>query len=559
MDIGQEPLYRQIEKLLAGEIVLPDIQRDFVWTGTQIPRLLDSLYQEWPVGSVLLWNTNLDIPTKPAAVVQSISTTVKPAILLDGQQRLTTLARVMAPERVPTGEKALDVRFNPQNREFKNANAVNRKDPYWIPASQILQEGAQFRELVRPLALPPDQEDAWIDLLSIVAQRVRNYMLPIQTIHEDEYETVAEIFNRVNTGGRRLSKGDLVMGSLAARWRGGREVIEDFEVELRNNQWGINREVLLRIMSVLTRNRPNHIRLLDLRSEDEWRSGWEKTERAVRHAVQFVRDDARVPSRSLLPTEYAIVVPAVLLHDRSGSLAAGDAERLSVWIYLSSAFGHYSGSLETTLAADVNALRRADTDVLAELGRMAQEPRTPGARLTAEDLRGKTQRSPLLRLMQLRAVQTGAQSWWSHRAITHDPLTKGLSVEVHHIFPRAWLKKNDLGSHAELDTLANFGFLSKHDNIKISDGDPAQYLQAATREELEAQWVPTDPALWQAASFDDFCAERRRLIANGLNDMLGLTIAATEEQPLAADESPEPELGAWAENGIGMTVERAGA
>jgi hypothetical protein len=554
MDIGQEPLYWQIKKLLAGEIVLPDIQRDFVWSGTQIPRLLDSLYQEWPVGSVLLWNTTLDIPTKTAAIVQGSSTTVKPAILLDGQQRLTTLARVMAPERVPAGEKTLDVRFNPQTREFKNANAVNRKDPYWIPASEILREGAQFRELVRPLALPSDQEDAWTDLLSILAQRVRNYMLPIQTIHEDEYETVAEIFNRVNTGGRRLSKGDLVMGSLAARWRGGREVIESFEAELRSIQWGINREVLLRIMSVLTRNSPNHIRLLDLRSEDEWRDGWDKTERAVRHAVQFVRDDGRVPSRLLLPTEYAIVVPAVLLHDRGGALAAGDAERLSVWIYLASAFGHYSGSLETTLAADVNALRRPNTDVLEELTRMAQEPRTPGAKLTAEDFRGKTQRSPLLRLMELRAVQNGAQSWWSHRAVTHDPLTKGLSVEVHHIFPKAWLKRKGLGSHAELDTLANFGFLSKYDNIKISDGDPAEYLRSATKEELEAQWVPPEPDLWQADCFDDFCVERRRLIANAMNDMLGLSVTTADDEPLAADETPEPELGAWAENGIEIDV-----
>jgi hypothetical protein len=557
MDLGQEPLYRQIEKLLAGEIVLPDIQRDFVWTGTQIPRLLDSLYQEWPVGSILLWDTVLDIPTKHAAVVQGEPVGVKPAILLDGQQRLTTLARVMAPDRLPPGEKRLDVRFHPLLREFKNANAVNRKDANWIPASEILREGAQFRDLVKPIGLGQDQEDEWTDLLSRVAQRIRNYMLPVQTIHEDEYETIAEIFNRVNTGGRRLSKGDLVMGSLAARWRGGREVIEDFEHELRGIQWGINREVLLRIMSVLTRSSPNHIRLLELKTMDEWRDGWHLTENAVRHAVQFIRDDARVPSRALLPTEYVVVLPAVLLHDHGGVLAAGEAEGLSVWLYLASAFGHYSGSLETTLAADINVLRRPGADVLAELTRMAQEPRTPGARLTAEDIRGKTMRSPLLRLMEIRAVQNGAQSWWSHRAITDDPLTKGLALEVHHIFPKAWLRRNGLGAHPELDTLANFGFLSKYDNIKISDGDPAAYLRQATPEELEAQWVPSDPDLWQINRFDDFCTARRRLIADGLNRMLGLSVDAAVEEPLAADEAPEPEIGAWAEGELVDDVEVA--
>ena len=189
MDIGQEPLYRQVEKLLSGEIVLPDIQRDFVWSRPQIPRLLDSLNNEWPIGSVLLWTTILDIPTKRAAVEQGNAVGVKPAILLDGQQRLTTLARVIAPDSTPKGEKQLDVRFHPGSGEFQNASAVSRQDPSWIRASEILRDGAQFRELVRPLGLPQDQEDEWTDLLSGVAQRVRNYMLPVQTIDENDYET----------------------------------------------------------------------------------------------------------------------------------------------------------------------------------------------------------------------------------------------------------------------------------------------------------------------------------------------------------------------------------
>ena len=547
MDIAQEPLYRQIERLLAGEIVLPDIQRDFVWSGTQIPRLLDSLNQEWPVGSILLWNTSLEIPTKAAAVVQASAVGMKPAILLDGQQRLTTLARVMAPDQAPPGTKRLDVRFHPELREFRNANAVNRKDPKWIPAPEILKSGAQFRELVKPLGLDPSVEDEWTDTLSTVAQRIRNYMLPVQTIHEDDYETVAEIFNRVNTGGRRLSKGDLVMGSLAARWHGGRERIEEFEAYLRGREWGINREVLLRIMSVLTRNSPNHIRLLDLKTKDEWREGWERTEAAVKAAVGFLRDDARVPSKAMLPTEYVVVIPAVRFADQGGALAPGEADLMSRWVFLASAFGHYSGSLETALAADVNVLRSGVGTPLEDLGRMAQEPRTPGARLTPDDVRGKTNRSPLLRLMQLRAVQKHAQTWWSHRAITHDPLEKGLAVEVHHVFPRAWLKKNGLASHPELDTLANFAFLSRYDNIKISDGDPAIYRKDATEKELRDQWVPSDSDLWTSARFDDFCTERRRLIASDLNEMLGLSVTSQEAEPLVADEVPEPEVGAWAE------------
>lgn len=183
IDLGHEPLYRLVEKLAAGEIVLPDIQRDYVWRGTQIPRLLDSLNKEWPVGSILLWDTSLKIPTKPVAIVQGRPAGSKPSILLDGQQRLSTLARVMAPDAVPEGEKSPDIRFNPETNEFRTANAVNKRDHAWISVSEMLQQGAQFRELVKPLGLEQEQEDAWTDVLSRVASRIRGYMLPVQTVH----------------------------------------------------------------------------------------------------------------------------------------------------------------------------------------------------------------------------------------------------------------------------------------------------------------------------------------------------------------------------------------
>lgn len=551
MDLGHEPLYRLVEKLASGEIVLPDIQRDYVWGGDKIPRLLDSLYREWPVGTVLLWSTGLSIPTKPAAVLQGTPATSKPAILLDGQQRLSTLARIMLPDAIPPGEKHPDVRFNPETREFKTANAVQKHDRRWIAVSEILRSGAQFRELIKPLELDEAQEDAWTDALADVARRVREYSMPVQTVHVDDYETVAEIFNRVNTGGTRLSKGDLIIGSMAARWSGGRDAIESFESEMRAAGWPINREVLLRIVSVLALDSPNHIRLLELKTEQAWIVGWTDAVHAVRNAVAFLKDDARIPTRAMLPTDYVLLLPAVFLHDFSASFQPGEAAQLARWVYLSSAFGHYSGSLETVLTSDVRLVRnpffrQERPRLMQELIREAQAPRRPGTRLTGEDIRGKKGRSPLLRLLQLRATQTGAQSWLSNRAITYDPQHNGLAVEVHHIFPRAWLKKNDLGDHPEGDAMANFAFLSKWDNIKIGAGDPAKYLAKADPAALAAQWIPNNPTLWTAERFEDFCAARRVLIADALNEMLGLD-EAHEQQPLEADTTPEPELGAWSE------------
>lgn len=562
MEIGHERLAKLVDRLLGGEIVLPDIQRDFVWKGSRIPHLLDSLYREWPVGSILLWQTELEVPHKEAAVLQGTPVGVKPAILLDGQQRISTLARVMAPEKVPEGQRPPDIRFHPARNEFRTANAVSVRDPAWISVSEILRPEAQFRDLLKPIDLSTDEGDAWYEILSHVAGRIRNYRVPVQTVSIDDYETVAEIFNRVNTGGRSLSKGDLIMGTMAARWppapahgkhpadEGGRRRIEAFEEEVAAKNWPLNREVLLRIMSVLTNGSPNHTRLLGLREADEWKQGWESSVEAINHALAFLKNDAGIPARSLLPTEYVLLVPAVFLDAAAGVFASPEErEMLRRWVYLASAFGHYSGSVETTLGADVKAVREMPReDLLPYLIAMAQDPRTPETRLVDGDLLGKTRKSPLLKLLQIAAVGGDAKSWRSHRAITYDPDSRGMAVEIHHVFPKNWLRKNGQADHPELDTLANFAFLSKHDNIKISDGDPVEYLAEADPGELESQWIPIDPELWRAERFTDFCAARRQLLVGALNDLLGLTGPGEDHEPLDADEAPEPELGAWAED-----------
>lgn len=355
MEIGHERLVKLVDRLLAGEIVLPDIQRDFVWSGSKVPRLLDSLYNEWPVGSILLWQTDLDVPIKSTAVIQGTPVGVKPGILLDGQQRMTTLARVMVPDKVPEGQRAPDIRFHPAQKQFRTANAVSAKDPAWLKVSALLAEGAQFRELLKPLELDSVTEDAWYEILSGVASRIRDYRLPVQTISVDDYETVAEIFNRVNTGGKPLSKGDLIMGAMAARWRGkpahdgepevksGRQHVEEFEAALRARNWEINREVLLRIMSVLSpAASPNHTRLLELTSEEQWKEAWAKTEDAVNHAIGFLKTDAGIPASSLLPTQYVLVLPSVFLQQTGGAFATPQQrDTLVRWVLLASAFGHY--------------------------------------------------------------------------------------------------------------------------------------------------------------------------------------------------------------------------
>jgi hypothetical protein len=285
-----------------------------------------------------------------------------------------------------------------------------------------------------------------------------------------------------------------------------------------------------------------------LRDADKWKRDWKLTERAILHTVEFLTADAEIPNTRLLPSEYLVIVPAVVMHVRKGSLRKGEGEFLRKWVFVAGAFAHYSGSTETTLGSDLNTMGYLSGDPKAALLREAQAPRSMGSKLTPQDIHGRGMRSPYLKLLQLRAVQTKAQSWWSHRALNYGASLPSLDVEVHHVFPKAWLRKNGLGGHPDRDTLANFAFLSKFDNVKISDSDPRMYFKEATARELQRQWIPKNKSLWAPGKFTEFCAARCELMADALNEMLGLRGPIDGENLEIADELDEPEVGAWLED-----------
>src|SRR2546426_6526937 len=86
-----------IEAIDRGEILLPEIQRAYVWKGPQVAKLIDSLYRDYPAGQILLWDTDKLPITKNLEGVESpmFQSAGRPKIVLDGQQRLTSLYKAL--------------------------------------------------------------------------------------------------------------------------------------------------------------------------------------------------------------------------------------------------------------------------------------------------------------------------------------------------------------------------------------------------------------------------------------------------------------------------------
>ncbi|HMZ57022.1 MAG TPA: DUF262 domain-containing protein, partial [Nitrospira sp.] len=108
------PIATLVDMYKRGELRLPEIQRHYVWQGTRVRDLLDSLYRGYPSGSILMWETDEPVPTREFAIAQETNAFAGRKLLLDGQQRLTSLTAVLGGEPVSVRgrKRPIDILFN---------------------------------------------------------------------------------------------------------------------------------------------------------------------------------------------------------------------------------------------------------------------------------------------------------------------------------------------------------------------------------------------------------------------------------------------------------------
>src|SRR5438477_13012688 len=103
-----------VDMIKDGDLRLPEMQRRYVWPATRVRDLLDSLYRGYPSGTILVWETDREMPSRDLDVVQGVSPFRGHKLLLDGQQRLTSLSAVLrgTPVTVRGRKRPIDILFN---------------------------------------------------------------------------------------------------------------------------------------------------------------------------------------------------------------------------------------------------------------------------------------------------------------------------------------------------------------------------------------------------------------------------------------------------------------
>jgi hypothetical protein len=135
-----------IDQITAGEIKLPELQRDYVWRPSQVAKLIDSLYHGFPSGSLLLWEADEAPIVRDMAVSGASAESARsPLYLLDGQQRLTSLHRVF------TDHPDAQIVFHVEKERFQNQSAATKQDPKWVKVAELLNPSTSMIRLFNRL------------------------------------------------------------------------------------------------------------------------------------------------------------------------------------------------------------------------------------------------------------------------------------------------------------------------------------------------------------------------------------------------------------------------
>lgn len=508
-----------------GSMALPEFQRGYVWNRDQVRGLMDSLYRRHPVGGLLVWETRTEQASARGDGPLSTGTV---ELLLDGQQRITSLYGIIRgePPRFFEGNKQAftDLYFNLDDESFEFYGPVKMRDnPAWINVTQLMKEGAgpTIRRLSRLSNVDDDLADLYFERVNRI-DNIKKIDLHIEKVVGDDktVDVVVEIFNKVNSGGTKLSKGDLALAKICAEWPEARQ-----EMRARLKTWEdagfyFRLEWLLRCVNAIVTGEAMFTALANVGPADV-RRGLDQAEGAVDAILNLVSSRLGIDHDRVLGSRYSFPLLAHYIVRRGGRLSDHrERDKLLYWYVHTFLWGRYAGSTETVLNQDLGLIENLD----GGLDRLIDQLRQNRGDLTIHpnDFLGWSRGARFYPLLYMLTRVYHARDWETGIELSNSLLGRLSTLQMHHIFPKALLYKHGY-SMSEVNSLANFTFLTQDTNLVVSDKDPQHYLERYASEQpgaVESHWIPMDQRLWRVENYREFLAARRELLAEAANNFL---------------------------------------
>lgn len=565
-----------IEKIDTGELGLPELQRPFIWKDSKVRDLFDSLMRGYPIGYLMLWECP-SLEKKKSIGVDLHSYDSPKEVIIDGQQRLTSLYAVMKGKKVINSkfdEKSIIISYNPLQDKFEVGYQATKKDPEWIYnisdvyttsssfkfINSFIKRLSEYRECKGGVLTEAEQDMISENINAIV--NLKNHTLPVFDIKANaEEEDVSEIFVRVNSGGVSLKQNDFILTLLSLYWDEGRKEIEEFSKESTfptkskttsyNQITTVAAQDLIRVVMAYAFDRARlKYGYKLLRGADFDKRGavdgelriqrfdtlkdklpdvldvhsWHEFLKAIMNAGYLSGD--LILSGNAIFYSYAFYLIA---KHRFHASYNENMHLTSLWFFYASLVSLYTGSFESTVESHLNSIK--DLSTLKEykdfiLSRVNERLTNDYFDITlvgSEGLAvsGKGNNAWNAYVAALNIMDAKILFSKSNLLVSKlfEPGTDGnrKSLEKHHLFPKAHMKAQGY-TDAKINQMANYAFIDWKDNMDILDDAPSVYypIVCEGRSDEEILRMEEENALphgWENMPYEDFLVERRKLMA----------------------------------------------
>jgi hypothetical protein len=546
------------------DLVLPEFQREYVWTLEQAKQLMVSLFRGYPTGSLLFWKTTNPPELKNISIpVDKLGAT---SVILDGQQRLTTLY-LLIKGKIPPYYQPNDIKTDPRDLyfdldsgEFQYYQVTRMKNnPTWIRVTDCFVSPPPVKvfEIVQKKVVA---SSATVEQFQL-AQLYNDNLTKLCNISEKDYpvqivppnadiDAAIDVFDRVNSLGTKLTDAELALTHITGKWAKARQIMKAKITALEAKGFAFDLTFMVRCLVGVVHGRALY-ETIHQTDNDQIKAGWEKLSKILDYLVTILPGHAFIHSTDDLSTTNVLVPIVVYLAKHEGKFADDkELRRFMHWMYAASIWGRYSSQTDQKLDHDISIVQRSDSPwkelvdaIIEQRGRIEVKP---------SDLEGRGIQHPLYRMMFIIAKTMNAIDWFNGSPLSSPPSSTH-AINNRYIFPNTLLYKSgeynaENHLHKKLVTeIANRFFLTSDSSSAFGDIAPSDYLGQVEQQypgALAKQFVPSNNYLWRTEAFEEFLTARRKLIVVAINSYMEKLVAVPEpelvytlEDLLAAGES----------------------
>lgn len=518
-----ERILQLATRVLEGDIILPEFQRPFVWKRRQILELMDSIYRNYPIGSLLVWESTQKLASKRSIAdleVAERSAKYPVNYLLDGQQRLSAICGAI--HWRPTNPKSVwNVIFDLKTGKFHHSDELDGHPIHQIPLRRMGDAPEFYRRL------GPIDNATMRDRADLLFTRFLQYQVPLVTLGDMSIDDVAPVFERINSTGTRLTIYDLMR---AATWSPDFDLgntVDDLKATLAPKKFHtLDNKTFLRTLGAaaggdFSAQSIDALRELD---KDSLSAAAGAMKAASLRAADFLATQISAPRAEALPyaNQFAVLceVFRLLPHPNFGQLA-----EIKRWFWLTTLSGYFSGWDSGQMTQDTRQIRAFANGDAPSLGEGGVIPSSSLWRM--KPFRSNSAVSKMLGLILAHEAPLDLLN--GQRVDVDKSLAWSNDKEYHHFFPQAYLRRKKVGGNAA-NVVGNIILLTSASNIEISDAAPSEYLRQILNEcgraelvkRLRSTLVP-ESAL-EAALTDDyssFLEARSQFLHNHVQALTG--------------------------------------